>query len=45
MYPLKTNREVRRLKWQYNVRNVPKKRSVIADRVVWENVTKGRVGM
>ena len=26
MYPLKTNRDMRKLKWQYRVRNMPKKR-------------------
>ena len=26
MYPLKTDRDMRRLKWQFKVRNVPKKR-------------------
>ena len=42
MYPLKTNRDVRKLKWQYDVRNMPKKRlPAIADRAVWEKVTKG----
>ena len=46
MYPLETNRDVRKLKWQYKVRNMPKKRlSVIADRAVWEKVTKGRAGI
>ena len=46
MYPLKTNRDVRKLKWQYDVRNMPKKRlPAIADRAVWEKVTKGRAGI
>ena len=46
MYPLKTNRDVRKLKWQYKVRNLPKKRSpVIADRAVRDKVTKGRAGI
>ena len=45
MYPPKTNRDMRRLKWQYKVRNMQKKRlPVIADRVVWEKVRKGRAG-
>ena len=44
-YPLKTNRNVRKLKWQHKVRNMPKKRlPAIADRAVWERVTKGRAG-
>ena len=46
MYPLKTNRDVRKLKWQYKVRNMPKKRSpAIANRAVWEKVTKERAGI
>ena len=46
MHPLKTNRNMRKLKWQYQVRNIPKKRlPAIADRAVWETVTKGRAGI
>ena len=46
MYPLEINRDVRKLKWQYKVRNMPKKRlPAIADRAVWEKVTKGRAGI
>ena len=46
MYPLKTNKDVRKLRWQYKVRNMPKKRlPAIADRAVWEKVTKGRAGI
>ena len=42
MYPLQTNGDVRKLKWQNKVRNMPKKRlSAIADRAVWEKATKG----
>ena len=42
MHPLKTNRGMRKLKWQYNVRNMPKKRlPAIVDRAVCEKVTKG----
>ena len=38
--------DVRGLKWQYKVRNMPKKRlPAIADRAVWEKVTKGRAGI
>ena len=34
------------MKWQYEVRNVPKKRlPATADRAVWEKVTKGRAGV
>ena len=45
MYPLKTNtpRDVRKLKWQYKVRNMPRKwLPATADWAVWEKVTKGR---
>ena len=39
MYPLQTNRDVREFKWQYKVRNMPKKRfPAIADGAVWEKV-------
>ena len=41
MYPLKTNRDARKLKWQCKVRNVPKL-SAIADRAVWEKAPTGR---
>ena len=45
MCPFKTNRDVRKLKWKYEVRNMPKKRlTAIADRTVWEKVRKGRAG-
>ena len=49
MHPLKTNtrRDVRKLTWQYKVRNMPKKRlpAIKADRAVWEKVTKERAGI
>ena len=46
MYPLKTHRGVRKLKWQYEVKNVPKKRlPAIVDRAVWEKTTKVRAGI
>ena len=46
MYPVETNRDVRKLKWQYKARNMPKTRlSAIADRAVWEKVTEGRAGI
>ena len=35
MHPLKTNRDTRKLEWQYTVRNTPKKRlPAIVDRAV-----------
>ena len=46
MYPLKTNRDLRELKWQYKVENMPEKRlPAIVDRAVWEEETKGRAGV
>ena len=42
MHPLKTTRDMRKLKWQHKVRNVPKKLPAIVDRAVGEKVTKGR---
>ena len=46
MYPLETNRDVTKLKWQYKVRNTPNTMfPAIADRAVWEKVTKGRAGI
>ena len=46
MYPLETNRNLRKLKWQYKVKNTPKKLlPAIADRAVWEKVSKGRAGI
>ena len=45
MYPLETNRGVRKLKWQYQVRNIPGKRlPAKADMAVCEKTTKGRAG-
>ena len=39
-YPLKTDGDVRKLKWQYKVRNTPKQRlPAIADRAVSDKVT------
>ena len=44
-YPLETNRDARKLKWQYNENNVPEKRlPAIVDKAVWEKITKGRAG-
>ena len=46
MHPLKTNRDMRELKWQYKVRSMPKKRlPAMVDRAVWEEVSKGRAGI
>ena len=46
MCPFKTNRDMRKLKWQYKVRNMPKKSlPAIIDRAVWENISKGRIGI
>ena len=37
---------MRKLKWQYKVRSMPKKRlPVVVDRAGWEKVTEGRTGM
>ena len=46
MHPRKTNRDVRKLKWQHKARNMPKKgMPAIADGAVWEKITKGRAGI
>ena len=46
MYPLETNRDVRKLEWQYKLRNVSEKRlPAIVDRAVWEKITKRRTGI
>ena len=46
MYPLKSIRDVRKLKWQYKVMNMPRKSlPAITDRAVWEKATKGRAGI
>ena len=43
---MKLKRDVKRLKKQYKVRNMPKNRlPAVTDRVVWEKVTKGRAGI
>ena len=45
MYPLKTNRDAKKLKWQYKVKNMPEKRlPAIVDRAAWQKTTKGRTG-
>ena len=46
MYSLKTNRDVRKLRWQYSVKNMHRKRlPAVVDRAVWKKVTKGRGGV
>ena len=43
MHLLKTIRDVRKLKWQYELKNMPEKRlPAIVDRAVWEKITKER---
>ena len=43
MHPLKTNRDVRKLKLQYKVKNMHEERlPAIVDKAVWEKITKGR---
>ena len=44
--PAQDKKRPGKLKWQYKVRNRPKKRlPVIVGRAVWENVTKGCAGV
>ena len=46
IYSPKMNTDSRKLKGQYEVRNMPKKRlPAIADRAGWEKVTKVRAGI
>ena len=47
MHPLKTNRDVRKFKWQYKVRNMPEKLlpAIVADGAAWEKITKRRAGI
>ena len=46
MYPRKTTRDLRKSKWQYEVRKMPTKRlPVIADGTVSKKTTKGRAGI
>ena len=46
MHPLKINRDVRKLNWQYKVKNMPEKKlPAIADDAVWEKIAKGRAGI
>ena len=46
MHPLETNRDMRKLKGQYEVRNMPKKMlPAIVDRAIWKKVTKERAGI
>ena len=45
MYPLKTSKDGRKLKLQYNLRNMPKKRlPAILDRTVSDEVATERTG-
>ena len=37
------NRDARKLKWRY--KEMPKRMTVIGDRVLWEKVTRGRAGI
>ena len=44
MYPLERNKDVRKLEWQYKVKNMPEKRlPAIVDRAVWEKQQKGEL--
>ena len=46
MYPLKTNRDMRELERQFEVRNLPKTMlPATVERAVWEKATKGRAGI
>ena len=42
MYPLERNKDARKLKWQYTVKNMPEKMlPAIVDEAVLEKITKG----
>ena len=44
--PIQENGDMGKLKWQYKVRNMPKKRlPAIVYRAVWAKVSKGRAGI
>ena len=46
MHALKKYRDARKLKRQYEVKNMPKERlPAIVDGAVWEKITKGRAGI
>ena len=46
IYSLKTNRGLRKLKWQYRVKKMQRKRlPAIVDRFVWEKRMKGKAGI
>ena len=46
IYSLKTNRDLRKLKWQHRVKNMQANRlPAIVDRFVWEKRTKGKAGI
>ena len=41
MHPLQTNRDVRKLKWQYKVRNMPEKKlPAMVDGVIWDIINE-----
>ena len=43
MYALKTNRDMRKLRWQHSVRSMQSERlPAIVDRAVWKKVTRGQ---
>ena len=46
MNSLKTNRDMRKLKWQYSVKDMQRKRLPdIVDRFVWKKRTNGQAGI
>ena len=46
MYPLNTNRDMSKLKWQYKVKNMTEKRlPATVDRAVWEKITRRPAGI
>ena len=45
-HSLKTNRDLKKLKWHYRVKNMQGKRlPAVVDRFVWKKRTKGKVGI
>ena len=45
MYPLKTNRDMRKLRWQYSVKKMQRRRlPATVDRAVWKKTTRRRAG-
>ena len=46
IYSLKTNRDLRKLKWYYRVKNMQRKRlPAVVDRFVWKKRTKAKAGI